>query len=258
MLRAQGLCWGAGGRQIVRDAALHVEVGECVGLIGPNGCGKSTLLRILYRVLAPQRGQVWFEGQDIWRMEPRAFARQTAVLAQASATAFDSTACEAVMLGRLPHQGRFAADSAQDRRMVHESLARVGAAGLAGQRMSTLSGGERQRVLLARALAQEPRLLFLDEPTNHLDIRYQLELMRLVRGLGITVLVVLHELNIAAQFCDRLYLMQAGALVASGTPRAVLTPEAIHGAFGVRSVVDEHPITGRARIAYWMDAHDNE
>jgi len=255
MLRAQGLDFSAGGKTIVRGAALHVDAGECVGLIGPNGCGKSTLLRMLYRVLPPQRGQVWFEGQDIWRMDARAFARQAAVLAQASAPAFDSTAREAVMLGRLPHQGRFAADSAQDQHIVDKSLKRVGAASLAQQSMATLSGGERQRVLLARALAQQPRLLFLDEPTNHLDVRYQLELMRLVRSLGVTVLVVLHELNIAAQFCDRLYLMQAGALVASGTPREVLTPEAIHGVFGVRAAVDDHPATGRPRIAYWID-HD--
>ncbi len=255
MLQAQGLHFAAGQRAIVRDAALHVGAGECVGLIGPNGCGKSTLLRMLYRVLPPHSGQVRLEGQDIWRMDGRAFAQQAAVLAQASAPAFDSTVREDVMLGRLPHQGRWAAGSAQDRRIVAESLERVGAAQLAGQSMATLSGGERQRVLLARALAQQPRLLFLDEPTNHLDIRYQLELMSLVRSLNLTVLVVLHELNIAAQFCDRLYLMQQGALIASGTPREVLTPDAIRLAFGVRAAVDAHPATGRPRIAYWID-HD--
>ncbi|MEG1279441.1 MAG: ABC transporter ATP-binding protein [Comamonas sp.] len=242
-----------GQRSIVKDAALHVGKGECVGLIGPNGCGKSTLLRMLYRVLPPRDGQVRLEGQDIWQMDARAFARQAAVLAQAGAPAFDNTVHDAVMLGRLPHQGRFAADSVQDRRVVTESLERVGAAQLAAQNVATLSGGERQRVLLARALAQQPRLLFLDEPTNHLDIRYQLELMQLVRGLQMTVLVVLHDLNIAAQFCDRLYLMQAGALVASGTPREVLMPEALERVFGVRAAVDDHPATGRPRVAYWME-----
>ncbi|WP_395023885.1 ABC transporter ATP-binding protein [Comamonas odontotermitis] len=253
MLQAQGLHFAVGQRAIVQDAALHVSAGECVGLIGPNGCGKSTLLRMLYRVLPPHRGVVRLEGQDVWQMDARAFARQAAVLAQNSAPAFDSTAQEAVMLGRLPHQGRFAADSVQDRRIVTESLERVGAAQLAGQSMATLSGGERQRVLLARALAQQPRLLFLDEPTNHLDIRYQLELMRLVRSLQLTVLVVLHDLNIAAQFCDRLYLMEAGALVANGAPREVLTPEAMARVFGVRATIDDHPATGRPRIAYWME-----
>jgi len=253
MLQAQGLHFAVGQRAIVQDAALHVDAGECVGLIGPNGCGKSTLLRMLYRVLPPNRGLVRLEGQDVWQMDARAFARQAAVLAQNSAPAFDSTVQETVMLGRLPHQGRFAADSVQDRRIVTESLERVGAAQLAGQSMVTLSGGERQRVLLARALAQQPRLLFLDEPTNHLDIRYQLELMRLVRSLQLTVLVVLHDLNIAAQFCDRLYLMEAGALVANGAPREVLTPEAMARVFGVRATIDDHPATGRPRIAYWME-----
>lgn len=253
MLQAQGLHFAVGQRTIVQDAALHVGAGECVGLIGPNGCGKSTLLRMLYRVLAPHRGQVRLEGQDIWQMEARAFARQAAVLAQNSAPAFDSTVSDAVMLGRLPHQGRFAADSTQDQRIVTEGLERVGVAQLAGQSMATLSGGERQRVLLARALAQQPRLLFLDEPTNHLDIRYQLELMRLIRSLQLTVLVVLHDLNIAAQFCDRLYLMDAGTLVANGAPREVLTPEALARVFGVRAAIDDHPATGRPRIAYWME-----
>ncbi len=258
MLRAQGLHFAVGQRPIVQDAALQVGTGECVGLIGPNGCGKSTLLRMLYRVLPPHRGQVLLEGQDVWQMDARAFARQAAVLAQSSTPAFDSTVQEAVMLGRLPHQGSFAADSEQDRCIVGESLERVGAAQLAGQSMATLSGGERQRVLLARALAQQPQLLFLDEPTNHLDIRYQLELMRLVRSLQLTVLVVLHDLNIAAQFCDRLYLMHEGVLVASGPPREVLTPEALERAFGVRAAIDDHPATGRPRIAYWMewDEHD--
>ena len=255
MLQAQGLHFSAGGKAIVRNAALHVGVGEVVGLIGPNGCGKSTLMRMLYRVLPSQGGQVLLDGQDIGQMELRAFAQQVAVLAQNSAMAFDGPVLDTVMLGRLPHQGRFAATSQADADIAQQSLQSVGAAHLARRSMATLSGGERQRVLLARALAQQPRLLFLDEPTNHLDVRYQLELMRLVRGLGLAVLVVLHELNIAAQFCDRLYLMEAGQLVADGTPGEVLTPQAIDQVFGVRAVVDAHPVTGKPRIAYWSD-HD--
>lgn len=255
MLQGTALSWSVAGRRIVQDAFVHVLAGECVGLVGPNGCGKSTLLRMLYRILRPEPGgQVLLGGQEIWHLGARRFAQQAAVLAQNSEPAFSFTVRDAVMMGRLPHQSRWAPDSAEDRRVVEESLARVGALALAEQAVATLSGGERQRVLLARALAQQPRMLFLDEPTNHLDIRYQLELMQLVREQGCTVLVVVHDLNIAAQFCDRLYLMQEGALVASGTPADVLTPEAIAAVFGVQAQTSDHPITGRLQVSYWIES----
>lgn len=256
MLTASTLSWHAGGRRIVRDASLGVQAGECVGLVGPNGCGKSTLLRMLYRSLAPAAGgQVRFNGRDIWRMSAREFAQQTAVLAQDAPQGFDSSVWDTVMLGRLPHQSPWAKDSAKDKALVQERLEQVGAWHLARQQFSSLSGGEKQRVLLARALAQQPQLLFLDEPTNHLDIRYQLELMHLLKALACAVVVVLHDLNIAAQFCDRIYLMQAGALLASGPPEQVLTPQRIAQVFGVQAEVGVQAATGRPRISYWMDKY---
>lgn len=260
MLTASDVSWHLGGRgdgrRIVRGASLGVQAGECVGLVGPNGCGKSTLLRMLYRSLAPAPGgQVRFNGRDIWRMSAREFAQQTAVLSQDASQGFDSSVWDTVMLGRLPHQSAWAKDSAKDKALVRERLEQVGAWHLAGQRFASLSGGEKQRVLLARALAQQPQLLFLDEPTNHLDIRFQLELMHLLKALACTVVVVLHDLNIAAQFCDRIYLMQEGALLACGAPEQVLTPQRIHQVFGVRAEVDVHAATGRLRIAYWMEQH---
>lgn len=256
MLAANGLSWHAGGRRIVHNVSLDVQAGECVGLVGPNGCGKSTLLRMLYRSLAPAPGgQVVFKGRDIWRMTAREFAQQAAVLAQDAPQGFDSSVRDTVMLGRLPHQSAWAKDSARDKALVQERLEQVGAWHLAGQRFSSLSGGEKQRVLLARALAQQPQLLFLDEPTNHLDIRYQLELMHLIKALACTVVVVLHDLNIAARFCDRIYLMQEGALLAGGTPGQVLTPLHIGQVFGVQAEVDMDAATGRPRIAYGMDPY---
>lgn len=258
MLTASHLSWtashGADAVQIVRQASLHVQQGECVGLVGPNGCGKSTLMRMLYRVLQPEAGgSVALQGRDIWQMSARQFAQQAAVLGQETALGFDCTVQELVMMGRYPHQSRWARDSAEDKAVVSACLAQVRVSSLANHPLSSLSGGERQRVLLARALAQQPQLLFLDEPTNHLDIQFQLELLGLVRASGCTVLIVVHDLNLAAQFCDRIYVMQNGAIEAEGMPEQVLTPATIARVFQVESLVDRHPRLDKARVSYWMD-----
>ena len=254
MLQAEQLSWAASGCTIVQNVSLNVAAGQVLGIVGPNGCGKSSLLKLLVRLHKPAAGRVLLQGQDIWRMDAKAFARQVAVMGQDNPSAFDGSVREAVMLGRMPHQSRWAHVSEADRAVLATCLEQVGATHLANARLSVLSGGERQRVLLARALAQQPQLLVLDEPTNHLDIRYQLELMKRVTGMGLTVVVVLHDLNIAAQFCDRIALMQAGRLVADGLPPEVLTAERIEAVFGVRTEVDRHPRSGRLRIAFWGDA----
>ena len=254
MLQAEQLSWAASGCPIVQNVSLRVAPGRVHGIVGPNGSGKSSLLKLLVRLHKPTAGRVRLEGQDIWHMDARRFAQQVAVMGQDSAAAFDGSVRETVMLGRMPHQSRWAATTDTDRAVLAQCLAQVGATHLANARLSVLSGGERQRVLLARALAQGPQLLVLDEPTNHLDIRYQLELMRLVTGLGLTVVVVLHDLNIAAQFCDRIALMAAGHVVAEGAPADVLTAERIEAVFGVRAEVDRHPANGRLRIAWWGGA----
>ena len=252
-LQAHGLCWNAGARRIVDDAHLALQGGECLGLIGPNGSGKSTLLRMLYRVLRPDAGCVLLEGRNIQDMTAREFAAQVAVLAQESPHSFDFTVREAVMMGRIPHQSPWAGDSAQDLACMRQALARVGASALQERSFSSLSGGEKQRVLVARALAQQPRLMLLDEPTNHLDIRHQLELMSLVRRLDIGSIVALHDLNLAAHYCDRLYLMEQGRIVAEGTPAQVLTPATIARVYGVAADVDIHAATGRLRISFIPD-----
>ena len=254
MLKACQLSWSAENRRIVSEASLALETGECLGLIGPNGSGKSTLLRMLYRVLKPDAGCVLLEQRDIRAMTPRQFAAQVSVLAQEPPQSFDFTVREAVMMGRIPHQSAWAGDSAQDLACVSQALAQVGAAGLEERRFASLSGGEKQRVLVARALAQQPRLMLLDEPTNHLDIRHQLELMALVRRLAISSIVALHDLNIAAYYCDRLCLMEQGRIVAQGTPAQVLTPATIWQVYGVRAEVDTHAATGRLRISFIPDA----
>ncbi|MFD9941243.1 ABC transporter ATP-binding protein [Nonomuraea sp. NPDC059023] len=224
------------GRPIVHAADLEVGPGEFVGLLGPNGCGKSTLLRAVYRAVRPHAGLIAVEGDDVVRLPPRESARRTAVVAQEAPTELDFTVAEMVALGRTPHQRPLDRTTKADELICAQALERVAATHLTGRLYGTLSGGEKQRVLLARALAQRSRLLLLDEPTSHLDIRHQLEILRLVRGLGVATLAALHDLNQAAAYCDRLYLMDAGRVLAGGPPDDVLTPERISQVYGVRAV----------------------
>ncbi|MFI6484758.1 ABC transporter ATP-binding protein [Nonomuraea sp. NPDC050663] len=223
-------------REIVHSADLTVNEGEFVGLLGPNGCGKSTLLRSAYRALRPAAGLITVEGVDLVRLTARESARRTAVVAQETPSELDFTVAEMVAMGRTPHKRPLDRTTTADELICAQSLERVGAGHLTKRHFATLSGGEKQRVLIARALAQQSRLLLLDEPTNHLDIRHQLEILRLVRGLGVSTLAALHDLNQAATSCDRLYLMDGGRIVAGGTPDEVLTPERISQVYGVRAV----------------------
>ncbi len=238
---------------LVADATLEIGSGEMVGLVGPNGSGKSSLLRSVYRVLRPQAGLVSLDGDDVWRLPAREAARRAAVVTQESAADFEFTAYEVVMLGRLPHKGPFDRDTPDDRALCTAALDRVGMLDRAGRVYATLSGGEKQRVLIARALAQQSRLLLLDEPTNHLDVRFQFEILALVRGLGITVVAALHDLNLAAAYCDRVAVLARGRIVAEGEPEAVLTPALIADVFGVEAVPIRHPATGRMMLALSHD-----
>jgi iron complex transport system ATP-binding protein len=230
-------------RGIVEDITLHAE-NEVVGIVGPNGSGKSTTLRCVYRALKPDAGAVLIDGENVHKRHD--LARDLAALTQESQVEFDFTVSEVVEMGRLPHDR----DPARDRRVVAEALATVDVTHLAERSFLSLSGGERQRVLIARAIAQEPKVLVLDEPTNHLDIRHQLDVLSLARGLGVTVLTVLHDLNLAASFCDRLYVLDEGRLVAGGTPQEVLVPELIAKVFHVTAHVVTHPTTGVPQLLF--------
>ncbi|ENO86964.1 ABC transporter ATP-binding protein [Thauera linaloolentis] len=256
-LQARELRWqvphSGTARSIVEDVSLHVAEGELVGLIGPNGSGKSTVLRMIYRILRPAAGAVSVDGRDVWRMSARDTARLMAVLAQENGGEFEFSVREVVSMGRTPHKSAFARDDQRDIDIVHAAMLRVGVLQLAERSFATLSGGEKQRVLMARALAQQAGLLVLDEPTNHLDVRYQFEIMNLVRSLGVTAIAALHELHIAAHYCDRLYLLENGRLAASGTPAEVLTAEHIAGVYGVRAAIRLHPRSGRPHIEFMPD-----
>jgi iron complex transport system ATP-binding protein len=244
------------GLSILTGIDMTVEPSEMVGVIGPNGSGKSTLLRTIYRALRPSAGAVHLGPDDVWRLSARESARRTAVVAQETPSDFDFSVLEVVFMGRTPHKGLLAGDSDDDWEIVARALERVGMLDKATRIFATLSGGEKQRVLLARALAQESQVLVLDEPTNHLDIKAQIELLELVRGLGVTTLAALHDLNLAATYCDRLYLMRGGTVVAAGPVADVLTPRLLADVFGVAAHCGIHPVTGCVQLAFsplWGD-----
>ncbi|WP_329264482.1 ABC transporter ATP-binding protein [Streptomyces sp. NBC_01478] len=229
------------GRLIVDGVTLVPRPGETVGLLGPNGSGKSTLLRLLAGVLPASAGVVTLDGRPLSEVGRRATARHIAGVEQHTHTQTELTVREVVALGRIPHRRAWSPASAADARAVTEALERTGLTDRAAQSWHTLSGGERQRAQIARALAQEPRELLLDEPTNHLDIQHQLDLLDLVADLPVTTVIALHDLNLAAMYCDRLLVLNAGRTVAEGTPTEVLTPALIKDVYGVHAEVGHGP-----------------
>ncbi|MFI9626739.1 ABC transporter ATP-binding protein [Streptomyces sp. NPDC052042] len=249
-LTVDGVTLTAGARHLVRDVTLRARPGEVIGLVGPNGSGKSSLLRAVYRVLRPDTGRIRIDDADAWHLPVRGLARILAAVVQEPATAFDLTVREVVAMGRTPHKGLFDGDTAEDARLITSALASVDATALADHPFDRLSGGERQRVLIARALAQQPSLLVLDEPTNHLDIRHQLDVLGALQRLPATVLVALHDLNLAAYYCDRLYVLRGGEVTASGPPADVLTAELLREVYGVAGEVVVHPRTGAPQVTF--------
>jgi len=236
-LQARHLSWSAGGRLIVDDVTLDVAAGDTVGLLGPNGSGKSSLLRLMAGLRRADGGTVLLDGRDLTEVRRRQVAQRLAVVEQHAGTEVELTVLDVVRLGRIPHRHAWSGARAEDDRAVAAAIAHTDLQDRLAQPYATLSGGERQRVQIARALAQEPRELLLDEPTNHLDVHHQLDLLSLVTELPLTTVVALHDLNLAAMFCDRLVVLADGRVVAAGDPTTVLTPDLIHDVYRVRAVV---------------------
>ncbi|MFD0265756.1 ABC transporter ATP-binding protein [Streptomyces sp. NPDC127106] len=243
-LDAQGVSVVVNGKVLVDQASLHVAPGEVVGLVGPNGAGKSTLLRTFYRALRPTTGRILLDGEDVWRLPGKRVAQRLAAVLQETSGDFALTVYDVVAMGRTPHKRAFAGDDADDRDVITRSLAELHVEALAHAPFDRLSGGEKQRVLIARAVAQRTGTMVLDEPTNHLDLRHQLDALRLVRRLGVTAVVALHDLNLAAAFCDRICVMAGGRIVATGKPEEVLTGPLLSEVYEVEAEVIEHPRTG--------------
>lgn len=243
---------------VFNGLTFEVKRGEVLGLIGPNGSGKSTLLKLLVKIYAPQGGRVRLFDQALDRLAQETVAQLAAYVPQETHQPFPFTVAETVMMGRFPHRPRTGRilgitwDQAADVRLVHQTMNELDVAHLAHRSIGEISGGERQRVLIARSLVQQPRVLLLDEPTAFLDLHHQLEICRILRRLnqaqGLTVIVVSHDLNLASQYCDRLLLLNDGAIAALGTPEDVIRGDLLKAVYRCGILVDRHPGSGRPRI----------
>ncbi len=243
-LEHAGFHYATSGFTLV-PATLEVAPGAMVAILGANGAGKSTLLRLMAGLLKPHCGRVELDGRPLDRLHRREVARTLALVPQEVSVPFAFTVAELVALGRTPHVRAWRGETAADRAAVQRALAITATAPLAGRFYTDLSGGERRRVVLAMALAQEPRLLLLDEPTAHLDLHYQVALLELLRELnrsGLTIVASMHDLNLAAMYFPRLLVLRSGAVVADGRPADVLTPERLWEAFQARVLVQRHPV----------------
>lgn len=249
-LQIENLSYSYGEKAAVDQVSLGVGAGEFVGLIGPNGSGKSTILKNVYRGLIPDSGKMILDGKDIQTMSYRESALKMAVVGQENEVPFDFTVEEIVSMGRSPHKKLFDIDTPRDKQIVHHALEHLGMEHLAKRSYLHLFGGEKQRVLIARAIAQESDFFVLDEPTNHLDISYQMQIFDFIKRLKVTVLAAIHDLNMAALYCDRLYVLKDGRVTMEGKPEKVLTPQTIYEVYGVRSSVETHPVTGRVSITF--------
>lgn len=222
---------------ILKDINIEVDNKEVVGIIGPNGSGKSTFLKCIYRVLKPSDGAILLDKVDIKDMTVKESSKRLAVLSQHNNYNFDFTVKDIVLMGRSPHKRFMERDNKEDYAIVNDALKKVEMLEFKDRSFQSLSGGEQQRVILARALAQQPQCLILDEPTNHLDIKYQLQLMRIVKNLNIEVIAAIHDLNIAAMYCDKIYVLKDGEIIKYGNPKEVLTQKLIKEVYEVDAEV---------------------
>lgn len=249
-LSIENITYSINSKLIVDGIDLGIEKGAFVGLVGPNGCGKSTLLKNIYKVYTPDEGSVYIDGRDISQLSNREAAREMSVMQQENVVEFDMTVYDMVMLGRFAHQKMFGNDMNRERQIVEDAIEEVGLSGYEKRSFLSLSGGEKQRTLMARALVQQAELIILDEPTNHLDIGYQYQIMSILKSQNLTVFSSIHDLNIAACYCDRVVLMKAGKIVDIGTPWETLTTGKIKLLFGVEAQITTNNVTSRPNIVF--------
>ena len=247
MIRLENVAWDVSGRRIVEDISVGFAASAMTALVGPNGSGKTTVMHLAAGLRKPASGKVLLGDQPMDTLSPRSRARRIALVEQHPSTDLDLTVREVVALGRIPHVGAWPGARDRGRDAIDEAMEVAAVTQLAARRWQSLSGGERQRIHLARALAQQPEILLLDEPTNHLDLSHQLDFLERVSGLGLTVVAVLHDLDLAAAFCDDMVVMHQGRLHSQGTVAEVLTTELIDEVFDVTARVE---VDDRRRVSW--------
>jgi len=242
-----------GSVKVLESVDFRAAQGELLGILGPNGSGKTTLLRTIARILKPKTGAILLDGKHVQQMKDKEFSRKFAAVPQDTAINFEFSALDIVLMGRNPHLRRLELESEKDIAIARRCMELTNCWHLAERPVTELSGGERQLVIIARALTQEPRVLLLDEPTSHLDINYQIEIMELLKHLtsheGLIIIAVIHDLNLAAQYCDRLVLLRNGTIIAIGSQYEVLTAENIKAAFGADVIVKRHEMTSQCYVS---------
>lgn len=252
LLKIFNLSGGYGQRTVIKDISLKIHKGDFMGLIGPNGCGKTTLLRLLSKIIHPQNGVVYLEGKEIAKMGLKEFCKKASFVQQDTLINFPFTVFEIVLMGRIPHLKRLQQETKKDLDIVNNALEMTDTLSLKDKFINELSSGERQRVIIAKALAQEPSLLFLDEPTSHLDIGHQIQILdllsRLNRQNNLTILIVMHDLNLASEYCNRLVLLNEGKIFKEGQPRDVLTYQNIEAVYKTIVVVNDNPISSKPYV----------
>ncbi|MBU1998804.1 MAG: ABC transporter ATP-binding protein [Candidatus Omnitrophota bacterium] len=252
ILSIHNLSGGYQNELIVRNISLDVSKGDLLSIIGPNGSGKTTLFRLISRIIKPVQGNIALSGKDILRLPLKDFSCQVAFVSQDSIINFSFTVWEIVLMGRIPHLKRLQAEGAKDFSIAEKSLSLTDTLHLRNKMINELSSGERQRVLIARALAQEPELLFLDEPTSHLDIGHQIQILDLLRKLNLqdklTIVMVLHDLNLASEYSNRIVLFNQGKIFKQGSPKEVLTYQNIEAVYKTVVVVEDNPINKKPYV----------
>lgn len=240
-IKTSGLSYGVNGKTIVDDVAFEIKRNEFLGIVGPNGAGKSTLLRLLARIINPTAGRILVDGEDISGYEAKELYKKISFLPQTSYFDFPLSVLEVVLTGRYPYLGIFESESEKDVRRAEDCLSLVDLEGFSRRKVTTLSGGEQQRVSIARVLAQETDFIFLDEPSSHLDIHHKFALMELLRSLaqeGKGIVAVLHDLDLASKFCERILVLENGRVAALGEPSRVLSEKLLSSVFKVRGSWD--------------------
>ncbi|NFD76803.1 ABC transporter ATP-binding protein [Clostridium botulinum] len=249
-LKLEGIKYDIGSKELLRGIDLNVEKNHFVGLIGPNGCGKTTLLKNIYRYLTPKEGSVYIDDKNIYGMKNKELSKLMAVVMQEHSLEFDFSVKEIVAMGRFSSNNRFASVDGDDEKLIEKALENVGLEEYEDRSFLSLSGGEKQRVMIAMALCQNTELIVLDEPTNHLDIKYQLQIIHMLRHLDITTFTTLHDMNMAATFCDYIYVMKKGKIITHGPVEKVFTEEMFREVFEVEAHIYRNPYNNKLNVSY--------
>ncbi|MGL4763284.1 MAG: ABC transporter ATP-binding protein [Sarcina sp.] len=244
------LSFNIGKKEILKNISFDIKENNFVGIIGENGSGKSTILKNIYKAYKPKKNMVFVSGRDIYDIKKKEFSKVISVLHQENSADFDFTVEEIVKMGRYAHKTILASYDLEDDKIVQQTLSDMGLLQYKNKKFNEISGGEKQRVLIARAIVQETEIIILDEPMNHLDIKYQLQIMSYLKGINKTIIMTVHDVNIASMYCDFIVAIKNGEVISKGQVDEVLTQEVIEKVYGIKAIVEVNTRTNRKNICF--------